>query len=164
MKYGGLGVVVLLALFVVASYSSGVAKAGDEVRLRAPLMAVMVDPPAPGQVIQRSHADFRQRADRTRFSVEVENIPNIAEPGIGTVVVTRNAGTPSQAPVLQAQIAIVGDPLQGTAFGRLSMDSRLGDSVPVMIIGDTVNVFDSPDASGNLILEGTLEDFDWILR
>ena len=158
MKYGILGVAVLLAIFVVAGFSSGVAQAGDEVRFRAPLMAVTVAPPISGQVIQRSHADFRQRADRTRFSVEVHNV---VERGIGIVVVTRNAGTPSQETILQAQIAIVGDPLQGTAFGNLSLDSRLGDSVPVMMIGDTVNVL---NASGDLVLKGTLEDFDWILR
>ena len=152
MKYGVLGAAVLLALFVVAGYSSGVAQAGDEVRFRALLMASMVDPFSSG------HADFDQRPDRTRFSVEVDNI---TKPGIGIVVVTRNAGTTSQETILQAQIAIVGDPLQGTAFGNLSLDSRLGDSVPVMIIGDTVNVL---NASGDLVLKGTLEDFDWILR
>ncbi len=148
MKYGILGVAVLLALFVVAGYSSGVAQAGDEVRFRALLMASMVDPLSSG------HADFDQRPDRTRFRVDVDNI---TEPGIGTVVVTRNTGIPSQETILQVHIAIVGDPLQGTAFGNLSLDSRLGDSVPVMMIGDTVNVL---NASGALILRGTLEGFD----
>ena len=152
MKYGVLGAAVLLVLFVMAGYSSGVAKAGDEVRFRALLIASMVEPLSSG------HADFDQRPDRTRFRVEVDNI---TEPGIGVVVVTRNAGTPSQETILQVQIAIVGDPLQGTAFGQLSMDSRLGDHVPIMIIGDTVNVV---NASGDLVLKGTLEDFDWILR
>ncbi len=151
MKYGILGTAVLLALFVVAGYSSGVAKAGDEIRLRAPLKAATVDPPTPGQVIQRSHADFRQRANRRiRFNVEVHNV---VEPGIGTVVVTRNADTPLPATVLETHITIVDDPLRGLGFGRLSMDSRLGDSVPVMINGDTVNVL---SASGQLVLKGTL--------
>ena len=154
MKYGVIGVVALLALFVVAGYSSGVAKAGDELRFRAPLMAVTVDPPTPGQVIQRSHADFRQRADRTRFSVEVHNV---VELGIGTVIVTRNADTPFPATVLETPITIVDDPLRGTSFGNLSLDSRLGDSVPVMIIGDTVSVL---NASGDLVLKGALEGSD----
>ena len=148
MRSFAIGVVALLAFLAVVGHSSGVAQAGDEVRFRALLMASMVDPLSSG------HADFDQRPDRIRFRVEVDNI---TEPGIGIVVVTRNAGTPSQETILQAQIAIVGDPLQGTAFGNLSLDSRLGDSIPVMIIGDTVNVL---NASGDLILKGTLEGLD----
>ena len=150
MKYGVLGVAVLLALFVVAGYSSGVAKAGDEIRLRAPLIAATVDPPAPGQVIQDSHADFRQLADRIRFSVEVHDV---VETGIGTVVVTRNADTPFPSTVLETPITIVDDPLRGLGFGNLNLDSLLGDSVPVMFTGDTVIVL---SASGQLVLKGTL--------
>ena len=151
MKYGVLGMAVLLALFVVAGYSSGVAQAGDEIRLRAHLIAATVDPPTPGPVIRRSHADFRQRAaSRMRFSVEVHNV---VEPGIGTVVVTRNANTPLPVTVLETHITIVDDPLRGLGFGNLNLDSLLGDSVPVMITGDTVSVL---SASGQLVLKGTL--------
>ena len=83
MKYAVFGLVVLLGLFAVVSFSGRVANAGEEAQLRAVLSATDLDPGAFG------HADFIQRPDRIRFSAEVENVTQV---GTGKV---RVIGTPT---------------------------------------------------------------------
>ena len=144
MKYAVLGLAIAVGLVGWIVYSGEVANAGGETRIRAFLSTPVVDP------FRLNVADFRQRSDRTRFKADVHNV---AELGVGRVVVTRGSGGLLPAIVLEAPIAIVLDPLRGTGVGRLEMDSRLGDLVPVMAVGDTVEVW---NALGELIRTGTL--------
>ena len=144
MKYAVLVLTIAVGLVGWIVYSGEVANAGDETRLRAFLSTLDVDP------LRLNVADFRERSDRTRFSVEVHNV---AELGTGRVIVTRNSGALPPAIVLEAPIAIVLDPMRGTGVGHLEMDSRLGDIVPAMATGDIVEVW---NVMGELIRMGTV--------
>ncbi len=146
MRYAVLGLAIAVGLVGWIVYSGEVANAGGETRLRAFLSTAVVDP------LRLNVADFRQRSQGTRFSAEVHNV---AELGTGRVIVKRTSGALLPAIVLEAPIAIVLDPLRGTGVGHLEMDSRLGDLVPVMAVGDTVEVW---NALGELIRTGTLGD------
>lgn len=144
MKYAVLGLAMALGLLVWISYSSEPANAGGEIRLRARLSAPVVDP------LALNVADFRQRRGRTTFKTEVHNV---AEIGTGRVIVTRASDMVAPTIILDAPITMVFDSLRGTGVGHLDMDSRLGDIIPDMIAGDTVEVWNS---SGTLIRTGTL--------
>lgn len=146
MRYAVLGLAIAVGLFGWIVYSGEVANAGGETRLRAFLSTPDVDP------FRLNGADFRQRSDGTRFSAEVHNV---AELGTGRVVVMRTSGALLPVIILEAPIAIVLDPLRGTGVGHLEMDSRLGDLVPIMAVGDTVEVW---NALGQLIRMGMLGD------
>ncbi len=146
MRYAVLGLAIAVGLVGWIVYSGEVANAGGETRLRAFLSTPDVDP------FRHNVVDFRQRSDGTRFIAEVHNV---AELGTGRVVVKRSSGALLPAIVLEASIAIVLDPLRGTGVGHLQMDSRLGDLVPVMAVGDTVEVW---SALGELIRTGTMGD------
>jgi len=144
MKYLLLGLALAAALLAGVVFSGGEAYAGDQIRLRAFLSTLAVDP------LRQNEAEFRQRPDRTRFSTEVHNVNEL---GMGTVIVTRDSGTTPPTVILEAPITIVLDPIRGTGVGHLELDSRLGDGVPTMVAGDTVEVL---DAVGQLIGTGTL--------
>ena len=146
MKYAVLGLAVAVSLLGWIVYSGEVANAGGETRVRAFLSTLDVDP------FRLNIADFRQRSDGTRFSAEVHNV---AELGTGRVIVKRTSGAPLPTIVLEAPIAIVLDPMRGTGVGHLDVDSRLGDLVPVMAVGDTVEVWNALD---ELIRTGTMGD------
>ncbi len=146
MKYAVLGLAIAVGLVGWIVYSGDVASAGGETRLRAFLSTPDVDP------FRLNVADFRQRSNRTRFNAEVHNVAKL---GTGRVIVTRSSGALLPAIVLEAPIAIVLDPLRGTGVGHLEMDSRLGDLVPALAVGDTVEVW---NALGELIRTGTVED------
>lgn len=146
MKYITFGLVVLAVLFAGVAYSGQPVKAADELRLRAILSDPVVDP------FSLNVADFRQRPDHNRFSVEVHQV---AVMGTGKVIVKRDAGvTLPVVIILEAPIAIGIDPLRGMGTGILKLDSRLGDGLPLMKVGDVVDVF---DATGQLIRSGTLK-------
>lgn len=144
MKYIALVLAMAAALIGGLAYSGGAANAGGETRLRAFLSTPAVDPFA------LNVADFRQRADRASFSTEVHGV---AELGTGKVIVTRVSDMLLPTVMLETPIVIVLDPLRGTGVGHLDLDSRLGDFVPVLIAGDTVEVL---DVLGELIRTGTL--------
>ena len=144
MKYAVLGLAMAAALLSGVVSSGGVANAGGETRLRAFLSTVDVDP------FRLNVADFRNEPDRMRFSTEVHNVTQL---GTGKVIVTRASDMAPPAVVLEAPIAIILDPLRGTGVGHLDMDSRLGDTVPDIVAGDTVEVW---SAVGELIRTGTL--------
>ena len=144
MKYAILGLVMAAALIGGLVYSGEAVNAGGETRLRAFLSTPEVDP------FRLNVADFRNERDRTRFSTEVHNV---AQVGTGKVIVTRASDMTLRVVVLEAPIAIVLDPLRGTGVGHLDMDSRLGDTVPDIVAGDTVEVW---SAVGELIRTGTL--------
>ena len=147
MKYAMLGLVALAALFAGVAYSGQAVKAAEEIRLRANLSDPVIDP------FSLNIAEFRQRPDHNRFRVEVHQL---AEIGTGKVIVKRDAGvTLPVVIILEAPIAIGVDPLRGMGTGILSLDSRLGDDVPLMIVGDLVDVH---DATGQLIRSGTLKE------
>ena len=144
MKYLVTGLVMAAVLIGGIISSGGSAYAGDEVRLKAFLSTLAVDP------LRLNDADFRQRSDRMVFKTDVHDV---AELGTGRVIVTRGSGI--LAPViLDVPIAIVLDPIRGTGVGHLQIDSRLGDSVPAMIAGDTVEVW---NFAGQLVRTGTLQ-------
>ena len=145
MKYAVLGLAMAAALLSGVVYSGGVANAGGETRLRAFLSTPEVDPFA------LNVADFRQRVDRTRFSTDVHDV---AELGTGRVIVTRVSDMMLPTVILEAPIAIILDPLRGTGVGHLELDSRLGDIVPVLMVGDRVevlNVLGEPIRTGMLM-------------
>ena len=144
MKYALLGFAITAALLSGIVFSGGQAYAGDQIRLRAFLSTPVADP------LGLNNAEFRERPDRMLFSTEVHNV---AELGTGRVIVTRGLDTISAAVILEGPIEIVIDPLRGTGVGHFDIDSRLGDSVPVMMAGDTVEVLNSV---GQLIRTGTL--------
>ena len=56
--------------------------------------------------------------------------------------------------ILEAPIGISLDPVSGLGMGELNLDSRLGDFVPNMEAGDTIEVW---NGEGALILSGKLE-------
>ena len=145
MKYIVLGLVVFGVLFAGVAYSGQTANAAEEIRLRAILSDPVADPFA------LNVTDFRQRADRIRFSTEVHNV---VELGTGKVIVKRDIGMTSPEVILEAPIAIGIDPLRGVGTGTLNLDSRLGDNVPFMIAGDLIEVW---DAAGQQIRSGTLK-------
>lgn len=145
MKYAVLGIAIAAVLLAGLVLSSGAANAGDETRLRAFLSTLAVDP------LRLNVADFRQRPDRAGFSTEVHDV---AELGMGRVIVKRGSDIAPPAVILEAPIAIVLDPIRGTGVGHLEIDSRLGDNVPPMVAGDTVEVW---NPLGQLIRMGTLD-------
>ena len=145
MKYAiVLGLAMVAALLGGLVFSGGEAYAGDEIRLKAFLSTLAVDP------LRLNDAEFRQRPDRMRFSTEVHNV---AELGPGRVIVTRDSGITPPTVILDAPITIVLDPIRGTGVGHLELDSRLGDNVPAMADGDNVVV---RNAVGELIGTGML--------
>ena len=85
MKYAVLGLAIAVGLLGWIVYSGEAANAGDETRLRAFLSTLEVDP------FRLNVADFRQRSDGTRFSAEVHNV---AELGMGRLIVKRTSGAP----------------------------------------------------------------------
>ena len=143
MKYLLLGLAIAAALLGGVVFSGGEAYAGDEIRLRAFLSTPLDDP------FGLSVADFRERPDRTRFSTEVHNVAQDVEVAHGTVRVTSSVSGVNSFP-----ITIVLDPIRGTGAGHLELDSRLGDDVPPMVPGDTVEVF--LDGVAEPIRTGTL--------
>ncbi len=149
MKYAIFGLVVLAALFAGVAYSGQAVKADEVFRLKAILSDPVVDP------LGLNVAEFKQRADDNRSSFSVE-VHQVAEIGTGKVIVKRAAGvTLPEAIILEAPIAIGVDPLRGMGTGILDLDSRLGDDIPLMIVGDMVEVH---DATGQLIRSGPLEE------
>ena len=101
-----------------------------ETKLRVRLTATDADPLASGS------AKWEMRPDRVRFSTEVEDVASADE--IRVVAGGNDMGT----------LAIVG------GFADLNLDSRDGDTVPVLSLGDLVEVFNT---NGNvLILSGNL--------
>ena len=144
MKFVVLGLAIAVGLVGWIVYSGEVANAGGETRLRAFLSTLDVDP------FRLNVADFRERSDRTTFKAEVHNV---VELGTGRVIVTRTSGALPPTIILEAPIAIVLDPMRGAGVGHLEMDSRLGDIVPVIATGDTVEVW---NAMGVLIRTGTV--------
>ena len=100
-------------------------------RLESRLTATSAEP------LDSGKAKFEMRDDRVRFSTEVEDVAVAQQ--IEVVVAGMSLGT----------VAI--DALGGA---DLNLDSRDGDTVPVLQDGDLVEVFDT---NGNiLILSGTL--------
>ena len=140
MKYAmvGLTVAVVLAglvgLLGWVAYAGEVADASSETRLRALLSTPAIDP------FDRNVSDFRKSAERTRFSTEVHDVAVV---GMGRVIVKRTLDAPPPMVILEAPIAIIVDPLRGTGVGHLDMDSALGDSIPLMVEGDTVEVWNA---------------------
>lgn len=145
MKYAVIGFAIAAVLLAGLVLSGGAANAGDETRLRAFLSNQVDDP------FRLNVADFRQRPDRAGFRTEVRNV---AELGTGRVIVMRRSDIAPPAVILDAPIAIVLDPIRGTGVGHLEIDSRLGDNVPIMVAGDTVEVW---NPLGQLIRTGTLD-------
>ena len=89
-------------------------------------------------------AKSEQRSDRTRFSVEVEDVAS--QPGTFAVRLLRD-GAPVDG---SAGLAIVVDTF---GFGDLNLDSRDGDPVPAAQAGDVVEVV---NGDGATILRATL--------
>lgn len=103
-----------------------------ETKIEASLTSTSADPLASG------NAKFEVRSDRVKFSTEVEDV---STNGLGSVQVLRGTQV-----ILRSSISI------SLGFGDLNLDSRLGDTVPTMSLGDQVSVF---DAAGTMILSGT---------
>ena len=139
MKYAILGLALVAALLGGVVFSGGDANAGGETRLRAFLPGPVVDP------FGLSVADFRERPDRTRFSTDVHNVVQDEEVIIGTVRVTSAVS----GVILEVPITIV------LGVGHLERDDRLGHFVPVMVAGDTVEVWNGMPV-GLPIRTGTL--------
>lgn len=117
----------------VRATSMTVAAMQERVKLEGRLAASSADPLASGK------AKFETRADRARFSTEIEDV---STDGTGMVVVLRGG-----AQVFQAALSLAG------GVADLNLDSRLGDAVPALAAGDQVRVF---RADGTLILSGPL--------
>src|SRR5205823_14258815 len=101
------------------------------VRLETDLTATAADPDAEG------HARFESRSDRAQFRVEVEDIStatavNVLVNGQLVGVITLQAGA-----------------------GELDLNTKDGDTVPMLHTGDEVEVVDAADGA-TLLLVGTL--------
>ncbi len=135
-----------IALVVVLAAGTMSQVSAQEVRLEAELVATTADPLASGK------AKFEYRADRTRFSTEVEDV-NID--GQGRVTVTRTTtmddGTVMVDVIQDDAITIVG------GVGDLNLDTRDTQTVNAMQSDDVVKVFNNND---DKILEGTLAPKD----
>ncbi len=108
--------------------------AGDnETKLEARLTST-----AKGKSLASGKAKFEMRSDRIRLSVEVEDV--LATKEVEVFVNGASIGT----------VAI--DAVGGA---DINLDSRDGDSVPILKAGDLVEVRATSD--GALILSGTLE-------
>jgi hypothetical protein len=107
------------------------AKGSDaaDTRLQAPLAATAADPLASGT------ARWESRPDRVTFTCEVEDVTTT-----GSHQVLVNG-------VLVGTVNVV------AGFGDLNMDSRDGDIIPTMNVGDRVQV---RNPSGRVILKGVL--------
>jgi len=102
----------------------------SEIRLETRLMATAADRLASG------NAKFEVRPDRTRFSVEVEDVSTRGNHEI------KINGTSVDLFVMV-----------NLGVGDLNLDSRDGDTVPELKSGDVVQVF---NLDGTLILRGML--------
>ena len=125
---------VLIACMAVAMglcINMFVFASGAETKLRVRLTSTAADPLASGS------AKFEMRPDRIRFSTEVEDVASVSN--IRVVAAGNDMGT----------LPIV------AGFADLNLDSRDGDTVPVLSVGDLVQVFNT---NGNvLILSGNLQ-------
>ncbi len=125
---------VLIACMAVAMglcINMFVFASGAETKLRVRLTATEAEPLASGS------AKFEMRPDRIRFSTEVEDVASATE--IHVFAAGNDMGT----------LPIV------LGFADLNLDSRDGDTVPVLSVGDLIEVFNT---NGNvLILSGNLQ-------
>ncbi len=119
------------------SMSSG-SGSGDETRLRAELLD------STGGDFGK--ADFRDRGDRMKLSVEAENLDDlgVAEGDILSVFI----GSSGVGDVTVAADADISD---GLSFD-LNLDTDDGETVPAVAVGDVVEVRNS---AGTVILSGT---------
>ena len=88
----------------------------------------------------RNIAVFRDNEDRHEFGVEMHNV---AEMGMGMVLVKRHTDELQAMVILEAPISFTMDPLRHMGAGFLRMDTRLGDHIPHMMEGDFVVVLDA---------------------
>lgn len=97
-----------------------------------------------GEDLASGRAKGEQRPDRTRFAVEVEDVSNSS--GLHSVRVTR-AGVPvPDSAGLTMNVDALG-------FGELELNTQDGDTVPVVLAGDLVEVL---NPASEVILSGTL--------
>ena len=102
---------------------------GSEIRLRARLTGNAI-----GNFVPSGQADWRQRAGRfTRFSTEVEDVNLPADSELDVFV--GPSITCSGNPV--GTIILGPPPIRG---GDLNLDTRDGDTVPLMRVGNIVSV------------------------
>jgi len=101
----------------------------EDVRLEAGLAATVADPLASGT------ARWESLTDRVTFTCEVEDV------------------TTSGNHEVRVNGVVVGFVNVVAGFGDLNMDSRDGDSIPTMNVGDRVQV---RNPSGRVILRGRL--------
>jgi len=130
ITFGIAALLLGLAFSMVVSSSPGIVSAATrlEARLAGPTLA-------------SGKARFEMRNDRVLFTTEVEDVEQAD--GTGSVRVLNGA-----TEVLSAPLAIAG------GFADLNLDTRLGDTVPSMAAGFSVEV---RDGNGALILTGTLQ-------
>jgi hypothetical protein len=137
------GIAALSAAAIVGADAFGVFAAGVGGSTKAEVRMTVVDMPA--NALASGKAKSEQRPDRTRFSVEVEDMQTA--PGAYMVRVTRGgvevAGT--------AGITVVVDTL---GFGERELNTQDGDTVSVILAGDLVEVLDPSGTT--VIMSGTL--------
>jgi hypothetical protein len=122
---------------------SGSGSSGTEIRLRARLTGNAI-----GNLVPSGHADFRERAGRfVRFSAEVEdvNLPVDSELEVFVSPSSVCSGT------LLGTVELGPAPFRGA---DLNLDTRDGDTVPPMAVGNIVSVCfnGAPIVSGKLAL------------
>jgi hypothetical protein len=137
--FGAAAALVVVAAVGVAGIAVFRANAsgGTDVKVEVRLTNTGVDPLASGK------AKGEQRPDRVRFGVEVEDV---STNGGHEVRVTRNGTPVADSEGLAVSVDALG-------FGDLNLDSRDGNTVPVVAAGDLVEVL---NPSGQVILSGTL--------
>ncbi len=129
MRTGWIWLATLLAVVALIGLAQVTQAGSGETRLEVRLDATAADPLASGT------AKFEMRDDRTRLSVEVQDVASS-----GPLDVKVNGSS-------------VGSITLVAGGGDLNLDSRDGDTVPSLSSGALVEVF---DAGGTKILSGTL--------
>ncbi len=144
------GAVALLVVFGPLGAGAGHT---ERTKLEIRLDATDADPLASGKTKWEERLNEDESIERQRTSTEVEDVSTT---GAHEVRVSRDTTADGNfdTVISSGEMFVEVDAL---GFGDLNLDSRDGDSVPVLQDGDLVEVLD-PDS--NLILSGTLAPKD----
>ncbi|MBI5288739.1 MAG: hypothetical protein HY873_07175 [Chloroflexi bacterium] len=137
------GIAAISAAALVGADAMGVFAGGGGGSTKAEVRLDVVD--TANNALASGKAKSEQRPDRTRFSIEAEDVQT--EPGAYQVRITRNGSPVADSAGITLNVDTLG-------FGETELNTQDGDTVPTVLSGDLVEVLDPTGTT--VILSGVL--------